>query len=66
MNLEQALAPYIGRQVEVFTANNFLQGTLSGVGGGILSVDAVNSSYTSASGPVSVPIANLTYVRVIA
>lgn len=66
MNLEQTLTAYVGRLVEVYTDNTFVQGTLLGTGNGLLSVDAVSSSYTSSSGPVSIPIASVSFVRVLA
>ncbi|CAM3871921.1 hypothetical protein COLU111180_11835 [Cohnella lubricantis] len=66
MDLEQALAAYVGRSIEAISPNSFVQGTLLGTGSGLLSIEAVSSGYTSPSGPVSVPIANLSLVRVLA
>lgn len=65
MNLEQALQAYIGHSVEVYTSNAFVEGTLLATAVGVLSVDSESSTYYSSSGPVNVPIANLSYVRVV-
>ncbi|WP_080837822.1 hypothetical protein [Cohnella massiliensis] len=66
MDFETAIAQYIGRSVEVFMTNDFIQGTLLGVGNGVLTVNAVSSSYSSVTGPVSVLIPNTEFVRVLA
>jgi len=65
VNFEQALSQYIGRRIEVFLANTFVQGILLSVSGGIISVNAVSSSYSSSSGPVDIVIASTEYVRVL-
>ena len=66
MDLEQTLTAHVGRSVEVYSDNTFVQGTLLGIGNGLLSVDAVSSSYASSSGPVSIRIASVSFIRVLA
>ena len=66
MNFEQALSAYVGRTVELFSADSFFQGRLVGVASGIVSVDAASSVYAIPSGIVSVPIRQLEYARVMA
>lgn len=65
MILEEALSLYIGRFVELFTSNTFVQGTLLGAANGVISVDAINSGYSSARGPVSIAKRRTQFIRIV-
>lgn len=66
MDFEEALAPYVGRRVEVFSTNSFVQGNLLSAGNGTISVNAVSSGYSSPAGPLTINIANVEFIRVLA
>ncbi|KPV55241.1 MULTISPECIES: hypothetical protein [Paenibacillus] len=66
MNFSQALAAFIGRKIEAFLTNQFVQGTLLGVGDGFFTVLVPNPSYTSPTIQVTVFNQNVEFVRILA
>ncbi|MGF9915099.1 hypothetical protein ABEX47_08925 [Paenibacillus ehimensis] len=66
MNFSQALATFIGRRIEAFLTNQFVQGTLLGVGDGFFTVEVPNPSYTTPTTQVTVFIQNVEFVRILA
>ncbi|MCR8644687.1 hypothetical protein NV379_18700 [Paenibacillus sp. N1-5-1-14] len=65
MNFAQSLASYIGRTVEVFQANSYLEGQLLSVNDGYIVVRVVNPSYQLPPADTTVLFPNIQFVRVL-
>jgi len=65
MNFLEALSSFIGRRAEVVQPGQFLQGQLSAVAGGLITVQLTSSNYIPSSQQVTAFINNITYVRIL-
>lgn len=64
MSFTDIMADNIGREVEVYFVNDFVQGELLSVGNRTFRVKVLNPSYTDPFRIMHVNIANVEYVRV--
>ncbi|MDF2653173.1 MAG: hypothetical protein K0Q73_8978 [Paenibacillus sp.] len=67
MELLSALAGFIGQSVEVFFANQFITGKLTGVSsdGGTFTMNVINGSYSGPGTSTIVSLHNVEMIRVL-
>jgi hypothetical protein len=65
MTFAEILARYIGRQVEVYASDLFLEGTLISVGTNSFVIEVRNGSYITPDQQVTVFLLNVQGVRVL-
>lgn len=65
MNLQTALSAHIGKQVEVFTQNEFYTGVLERVEKGFITVRGDSSYYYGPTDPINIAISAISYIRIL-
>lgn len=66
MNLSEALGRYIGRSIEAFLTNQFVQGRLLSVGDGFFTIQVTNPTYNNPIAQSTVLIQNVEFIRILA
>lgn len=65
MTFTEMLRGYIGRSIEAFLTNQFVQGTLISVGDGFFTVQVTSPNYNTPITQSTILVQNVEYVRIL-
>ncbi|MDQ0060247.1 hypothetical protein [Paenibacillus harenae] len=66
MNFTEMLGSFIGRSIEAFLTNQFVQGTLLSVGDGFFTLQVTDPNYNTPITQSTILVQNVEFVRILA